>query len=397
MKKKILYIITKSNFGGAQRYVFDLATSLPENEFEPIVALGGSGESKAKPGLLYNKLEESGIRTILVKNFMRDISFFKEPLVFFELYKIIKREKPDVVHLNSSKAGGVGALACRLVTLFSFLGARTDRLEPKIIFTAHGWAFKESRKNYQRLIIYFLSWFTVYLSHKTIVVSEDDLVRAPKFLTSNRLILIHNGISPITYRDRDDARKIIFGEAIISERNLAIGTIAELHPNKGLRYALEAISEIKKQKAENDHPIIFGIIGEGEQRQKLENEVKKLALQNFVFFTGYKNNAGELLSAFDIFLLPSLKEGLPYTILEAGSVGLPVVATNVGGAKDVIVDMETGILIRPAAIKEISYALRFFEQNPDRILEFGGKLKRRISEEFSLKKMLERTQEIYKQ
>ena len=90
MKKKILYIITKSNFGGAQRYVFDLASSLPENEFEPIVALGGSGESKAKPGLLYNKLEESGIRTILVKNFMRDISFFKEPLVFFELYKIIK-------------------------------------------------------------------------------------------------------------------------------------------------------------------------------------------------------------------------------------------------------------------------------------------------------------------
>jgi glycosyltransferase involved in cell wall biosynthesis len=110
---------------------------------------------------------------------------------------------------------------------------------------------------------------------------------------------------------------------------------------------------------------------------------------------GQKENARTFLSAFDLFILPSIKEGLPYCILEAGVVGLPVIATNVGGINEIITDMETGILIRPADSKEISNALKFFIQNPEKIAEFGGKLKKRISEEFSLEKMIEKTMAVY--
>lgn len=397
MKTKILFVITKSNWGGAQRYVYDLATSLPKDSFEAIVALGGSGGRNADVGLLHKKLNENNIQTIQVRHFMRNISFFKELSSFFEIYQIIKKSRPNVVHLNSSKAGGVGALAVRLVSIISYLGPKAYRLAPKIIFTAHGWPFKEERQNYQKWAIYFLSWMTMLLCHKVIAVSKDDENRAPSLFVKNKITLIHNGIAPIEYRDRETARKTVFGEADISEKNLAIGSIAELHKNKGLNFAIEAIADVKKLNADANHPIKWGIIGTGEEKQNLENLVEKLKLKDSVFFfPGYQDNASTLLSAFDLFLLPSLKEGLPYALLEAGSVGLPVIATNVGGASEVITDMETGILIRQAEVKEISYALRFFVQNPDKIREFGGKLKRRISEEFSLKKMLEQTISLYK-
>src|SRR5690348_6940862 len=108
--KKILYVITKSNWGGAQRYVFDLATHLPAG-YEPVVALGGTGGAGAGTGLLAEKLKAAGIRVVYVQAFMRDISVTKDLGALAELTRLFKKERPDAVHLNSSKAGGVGALA----------------------------------------------------------------------------------------------------------------------------------------------------------------------------------------------------------------------------------------------------------------------------------------------
>src|SRR3989344_3387314 len=125
-KGKILYIITKSNWGGAQRYVFDLATRLPKEDFEIAVAHGGNG-------LLAEKLCTARIRTIKVKKFERNVKLFKDIAVFFELLSLLRRERPDIVHLNSSKAGGIGALSAR------FTGIKN------IIFTSHGLVFDEDR------------------------------------------------------------------------------------------------------------------------------------------------------------------------------------------------------------------------------------------------------------
>lgn len=123
-REKILFLITKSNWGGAQRYVYDLAVTLDKEQFEPIVVLGGDG-------VLKNMLEHAHIRTISIKTLQRDVSIKKEFAFANELRKIIKEEKPSVLHVNSSKAGGVGALIGRLTGV------------PRIIFTAHGWAFNE--------------------------------------------------------------------------------------------------------------------------------------------------------------------------------------------------------------------------------------------------------------
>ena len=153
--KKIIYVITKSNWGGAQRYVFDLATHLPKSEFEILVVTGNMGT-------LTKKLEENEIRVTSVNSLKRDVSFFDEMISFFKILKIFIKEKPDIIHLNSSKAGGIGALAGRIAGI------------KKIIFTAHGWPFKEDRNVIAKSLIYALSWLTVFLSHQTIVVSKQD-------------------------------------------------------------------------------------------------------------------------------------------------------------------------------------------------------------------------------
>ena len=149
-RTKILYVITKSNFGGAQRYVFDLATHLPKEEFDVVVALGGTGEQGAQAGTLNKMLQEVGVRTVVLKHASRNIHVISDVFLFFELLHLFKKECPDVIHLNSSKVGGLGTLAARLFSLFSLLSTKNYQL--KTIFTVHGFAFAEERHHseYQR-------------------------------------------------------------------------------------------------------------------------------------------------------------------------------------------------------------------------------------------------------
>jgi hypothetical protein len=207
-KKKVLYVITKSNWGGAQRYVFDLATSLPKEQFEAAVALGGDG-------MLAQKLQTTGTMIYHSESMGRDISIGKDLKSFFELYRLFKKVKPDVVHLNSSKAGGVGALAAHLAGV------------KKIIFTAHGWPFLEKRNFISRTVIYFLSWLTALLSTKVIVVSNYDLAAAKRMpFIGSKTVRIYNGVVQVPLGGGGVIRNAFPPQVKIT------GTVGELTKNK---------------------------------------------------------------------------------------------------------------------------------------------------------------------
>ena len=373
-KTKVLYIITKSNFGGAQRYVFDMAENITKNGYEAVIALGGNGTLK-------DKLKDAGIRTISIPNLERDINIFSEWKVFFDLLKIFKTERPDVVHLNSSKIGGLGAFAGRF--------ARVKR----IIFTAHGWAYKEDRNFISRKIIKFFSWLTVLFSHKTVVVSEDDFRNAPKLFASKKIKMIHNGISEIKFKDKATARNELKKHTGVSTPHeaLIIGTISELHKNKGLPFTIRAVHSLIKK----GHNIAFFIISEGEEKIRLQRFVERLGLQDRVFLTGHIDKASELLSAFDMFTLTSIKEGLPYVLLEAGLAGLPTVATKVGGIPEIVENMKSGILVYPKNVLEVERALSFLIDFKKKRSEFGDNLKEKVWRDFTLEQMVAETVSLY--
>lgn len=368
-RKKILFVITKSNWGGAQKYTFDLATNMPE--YDVIVALGGDGELK-------RRLEEYKIRTLTIESLGRDISMLKDISVLFNLISLFKKEKPDIVHLNSSKIGGLGSLAGRITCV------------KNIIFTAHGWAFKEDRNIISKIVIKFLSWLTILLSHNIIVLSQFEKACSPTKLMRKKIHVIYNGIKDIEMSDRRDARNELQKyEPLLPNDSLWIGSVAELHNNKGLTYLIDAFAEVNPDNAS------LLLIGEGEERKNLENQIGNLKMQNKIFMLGSVSDANKYLKALDIFALTSKKEGFPYTILEAGFVELPVMASKVGGIPEIIKNNETGLLSDSQNMAQIKANLKTLIEQKEKRTTYGAMLKKHINKHFTFENMLRQTKKLY--
>ncbi len=377
-KKKILYLITKSNWGGAQKYVFDLATTLPKEDYDMTVATGGTGNLGDPTGILVDKLKKQNIKTIFLPTFTRNIFFINELFSFWSVFKLIKKERPDILHLNSSKAGGIGAFCGRILGV------------PKIIYTAHGWPFNESRSSLSKAIIYILSWLTCTLSHQVVTISQENYNQGRKFWgQKNKIKLIYNGIKPIEFLTKKDARAYLNQTLThpLNENDLVVGTIAELHPNKNLTTLIKAtaLPEIK-----------LVIIGEGENRPKLSSLIISNSKEETAQLAGFICNASTLLKAFDIFVLPSYKEGHPYVILEAGLAELPVIGSDISGVRDIIKNNNNGLLFNPQNTEELKNKINYLVLHPEEKNKLGHNLEKTIKEKYTFNYFLNNTLSLYK-
>ena len=380
-KKKILYVITKSVWGGAQRYIFDLATNLPKDEFEIVVAAGGSGP-------LFEKLQKAGIHTVTIPGLQRDINIWKELFSIWHLFKIFLEEKPDIIHLNSTKVGSLGAVTSK----FSSLVVGHKSL---VIFTVHGWGFKEDRPVWQKALIFFFSWLSSLFQDKIILINTPDYRTAQRFIPKRKLTLIHNGIGPINFFPREEARTFFtkkVGRPIASD-TILIGTNAELTQNKGLSYLIDALS--RRNLYSNYGGFASIVIGNGENRSELQAQIAKLGLRDKIFLLGFLPDAARYLKGFDLFVLPSLKEGLPYTIIEAMSAGLPIVASRVGGTPDLVTDGKNGLLVEIKNSIALADALEKLVKNPVEITRMGEESLKIAKNRFQLQDMIEKTSALY--
>jgi glycosyltransferase involved in cell wall biosynthesis len=198
--------------------------------------------------------------------------------------------------------------------------------------------------------------------------------------------VIHNGIAPFDLIPREQARL----ELGIKGDTFTVGTISELRRIKGPDILLRAWKEFKQ---ENDGALV--VIGEGEERDRLFALTRALGIQDSVYFLGYMDNAKKYLKAFDVFVLASRSEALPYAPLEAGWASLPVVATEVGGVPEIIKDLETGALVQPEYPEEICYVLQNFSKEPELMKTLGANLRHFVEEEYSLGQMFDKTFAFY--
>jgi len=369
---RIFYVITKANFGGAQRYVYDLAREAKERGHDVTVVFGEDGR-------LRELLDKEGIPSIRLKSLERNVSVSGDFSTFVELFRLFWNTKPDVIHLNSSKIGALGALAGRL--------ARVKR----IIFTAHGWAVGEDRPDWQKALIAFIHWWTVVCTHTTIAVSshtKDELASLP--FMREKIIVVHNAIKAYACYPKDEAR------ALLSQTNVGapipkdtywVGMITELHQNKGVDVAISGFAEIA-----NKHPDThLVILGSGEKLMELVEQIEKRGLGERAHLLGFIPDAGVYVQAFDILLFPSRKEGFPYAILEAGYAGVPVIASAVGGIPEAIRDMETGVLIHPKNPQEVARALTMLLADEPRRKSMGVAFQADTTERFSFSLMCDET------
>ena len=402
-KKNILYLITRAELGGAQRYVLDLANNL-QGEFNITVAFGKQDTN----GELAEKLKIAGINNYNIPHLKRAISPIDDFLALVEIIKLIKKIKPNIIHLNSSKISILGSIASLIIKF------QVSSFKFQVVYTVHGWVFNEPLPRWLKLFYFWAEKITALFKNKIICVSEFDrqIALTKKIAAALKLITIHNGLAPIEFYSKEEARQRIHSVIPASEpessvqhheqvsglrvkpamtSNLLIGSTGNLYKTKGFEHFIKASKIISEQKIS----ATFIIIGEGEERKKLETLIRQNNLANDFILTGRINEAAKLLPAFDIYICSSVKEGLSYTIIEAMQAGLPIAATNVGGNGELIEDNITGLLAEAGNPESLAQKIIELIKNPALKNKLGQQAKLKAREEFCLEKMVEETKKAY--
>lgn len=375
---KILFVITQGVWGGSQRYVLDMATELSKKH-SITVAIGEPHGSKD----LQNRLsfEKNKINIVQLKHLQRSPSLFQDLFALFELQKLIQKVQPDIVHLNSTKAGLIGSLAGALQKK---LHQTKTKSFPKIVYTVHGWIFLESLPKFTKKLFQWLEQHTLRFKNAFIVLSDEEntIGRTTLNIPESKIITIPLGISipPIILTKNEARKKIQFMIETKIDASKWIGTIAGLYKTKGLDILIQSLAQEKE--LQKNH---YFILGEGPERQNLTNLIQTLHLENTITLLGHIENASLLLPAFDMVVLPSRKEGLPYALLETMHYELPIIATKVGGVPSLLQKYKNALLIEPNNKQELTEALCTFSPSTHHVAK----------NTFPLEKMITSSQELY--
>ncbi len=383
LKKRVLFVITQSELGGAQRFLSNLASHLDRDIYELLVAVGSTGN-----GDFLRVLKAGGIPCQTLK-FLKREPALSDLKAIFEIRRLIKNYRPDVLFLNSSKAGFIGSLASVFPTRINAL---------KVIYRIGGWSFNDPWPTWKRWFWIVLEWLSSKWKDIIIVNNLHDLEQAKKLKIRPRsqTVLIHNGIE--TYKldllSKEEAREKLFEKASkYSGRNIQakniIGTIANFYPTKGLEYLIQAADYL------NDiDDLAFFIIGDGELRPEIENMIREKGLEKKVFLLGQIPDAYRFLPAFDIFVLSSVKEGFPWALIEAMAAKLPVIATDVGAVSEIIDDHRNGLIIKPRDPAGLADKIREILENDRLRNELGIQAHQTVLFKFELDKMVKQIENL---
>ncbi len=382
--QKILFLVTQSKWGGAQKYVLELAKYFSAKN-EVHVAYG---ETNKKDKRFFELCQKYDLKTIGIKNLVRNIDIGKDFMAILEIQKTLKQGNYNLVHLNSSKGGFVGAMAAKMYS------SNPMNIRLRVVYTAHGFVFNEPGPKIQQKLFKTAEMVSTSLEHLIIAVSDFDRQSAidKKVVSSHKIFTVHNGINKNDYNflSRDEALK----KLELNPAKKYFGTIASFYDTKGHKYLIEAIRLLR----ENRSPLLSNwqwiLIGEGPNDGEIKKQIHDLGLTENIKVIAAQNKDWQYLRAFDIFVLPSVKEGLPYTILEAGLAQVPIIASKVGGVAEIISHEETGLLTTAANPLSLQKAM-------ERMATSSLKEKlvadnyQNILNNFSLDKTLQKTEELY--
>ena len=358
---KIVYVITTSNWGGAQKYVYDLVNDRLSKKDDVWLIVGNEGELSKRADQLHAKV-------IIVPELVRNISFYKDIISILKIRKILKNINPDIIHLNSSKAGTIGRLAA-------------TSLKARVIFTVHGWPFTEGISAKKQFLYSFIEKNLVSFADKIICVSKYDynLALERKVVKDpSKMIVIHNGI-------KDSLSKNGFVKENNNEK-LTLTMVARFDEPKNQSLLLKALSNA-------NFNFKLNLVGTGSKLAEVKAQAKKLFKDSGreIVFWGFQRNVDAILEETDVFVLISKHEALPLSIIEAMKHGLPIVASNVGGIKE-LVTTNCYLVDDGKAIVETVTELN---QNRDQIRILGQNSRKIYLSEYTQEKMLYETNRVY--
>jgi glycosyltransferase involved in cell wall biosynthesis len=374
MKKKVIHVITKLELGGAQEVTLMTLERLPRDRYQLALVSGPEGL------LVERAANIADVKTFWLSPLVRELRPHKDLLSFLKLWSLFRRERPDVVHTHSSKAGILGRWAARLAGV------------PVIFHTVHGFSFHDYQSPIVRNIYVWLERITTKITTKTVVVSFANADKGEKagVFTRNDWVLCRDAISVDRFLG-GGMRRTKLREWGIDHHKTVIGMIACFKPQKSPVDFIDVAARVLRE-CNTAH---FVMAGDGELRPEIEARIRHHGIGENVTLLGWQNDMPEIYRNLDIVVLTSLWEGLPCVFSEAMASELPIVATNVDGAREAIVDGENGYLHQPHDIEGMAKSVLTLVRNPELGRTMGKCGKARVSE-FDISTSVERLEEAYR-
>ena len=362
---KVLHLITGIDIGGAEKLLVAVTRELREDGLDVAV-----GYFKGT-GALRKEFEGNGIRTV----------YLGEQTLFMigravNLYRLLKAERFDLVHTHLIHATLIGRVVSRIAGV------------PIVITTEH------NTSNWQPkyLPVTILYRLTGSLSHKVIAISEavrKCLLNVAR-IDPSRVEVVYDGVDIARFNPGLDAAGLK-KELGLADAYPVIGSVSRLDARKGLEYLVGAIASLIPEMPGTR----LVLVGDGPERTRLQDQAKQLGVERIVTFAGSQEDIVPFLAIMDVFVLPSLFEGLSVSLIEAMAMMKPIVATNVGGIPEVVTDGEDGLLVPPRESGSLAAAIRRLVRDRPLADAMRTAARKKIEQKFSLDQLVRRLEHLY--
>ena len=379
-KIKVAHIIARMITGGADENTLFTVQGLNKDRYEVDLIMGEEFDES-----IFDKVKNNNFDIIQIKGLKWKLNFLYDPIVLIKLIKLMRKNHYDIVHTHTTKAGILGRIAARIAGV------------PVIVHGLHGSTFEAFNSRLLNWLLFLFEKLTGRFTDAYISVSG---VLSEKYVEKRigkkeNYHTVYSGMELETFyrvRGKIDCRKKRreFGIGI---EDFVIGNVARLETRKGHKFLIDAFKNVVGEQKDNHVKLL--IIGEGNKREYLESYVHELNLGDKVIFTGYREDVEELMAMMDIFVLTSLREGLPRVLVQAAAVGIPSIAFNVDGVSEIIRDDYNGFLVRVGDVEQLAKRMIQYIDHKELLVLHGKNGRELIKGKWSIEDMVEKIDKIY--
>jgi glycosyltransferase involved in cell wall biosynthesis len=370
--------------GGPALHVSYLSAGLRNRGYETTLVAGSV--SRGEQSMAY-VAEELGVPVVTIPHLHREISPLRDLLATARLARIMRSERPTILHTHTAKAGAVGRMA-------ALLAGRAR--PPIIVHTFHGHVLRGYFGRFWTGVFRLLERMLARITDALVAVSpevRDELV-ALGVAPASKFRVIRLGIALDTRIQADEAARAETRRVMgIPDGRFVVGWIGRMTGVKRTDVLLHGFRTLREDGVD----AVLCMVGDGPDRESVEQLADELGIVRDCLFTGYQEDVGPFFAAFDVFVLTSGNEGTPVTAIEALAAGCPVVATRVGGVPDVVTDGEDGFLVSPAAVDELAGRLADLARDPDLRARMGASGRARMRTRYAVDRLIDDTDRLYRE
>jgi glycosyltransferase involved in cell wall biosynthesis len=380
---KILRVIARLNMGGPALHVAYLTEGLRKRGYDTTLVAGSLARGEDSMAFV---ADARGVEIVRIDELGREISPLRDLMATIRLARLIRKERPQILHTHTAKAGTVGRVAARLAG---------SRKPPIVVHTFHGHVLRGYFGPVRSLLFRLLERWLARGTTALVAVSpqvRDDLVAlgvapAERFVVVRLGIELDERVAP-ELNGRDETRRYLG----ISGDRFAVGWIGRMTAVKRTDDVLIAFKRLRDSGVD----AVLCMVGDGPDRVLLERRARELGVTRDMVFLGYQEDVAPFYAAFDALVLPSENEGTPVSVIEALAAELPVVATRVGGVPDVVTDGEDGFLVEAGATDDLAERLGRLARDPELRARMGKKGRERVLPRYAVERLVDDVDELYR-